>query len=61
MPKTIMDGLLPLGTVTTAQAQTDVLIDQLKKDGMYDHVKNHIISFVSDGARRVFQLLVCKA
>ena len=61
VPNTYLYGLLPLGTVTTAQAQTDVLIDQLKKDGMYDHVKNHIISFVSDGARRVFQLLVCKA
>ena len=51
VPTTYLYGLLELGTDQGAEAQTRVLVDQLKEDNLFDHVKEHIISFVSDGAR----------
>ena len=49
-PVDYLYGLLRMGSDQTAEAQTDILVKHLKKDGLYDHVKEHIIAFVSDGA-----------
>ena len=51
VPTTYLYGLLELGTNQGAEAQTTTLVDQLKEDGLFNHVKKHTISFVSDGAR----------
>ena len=49
-PVTYLYGLLKMGADETAEAQVDLLVKHLDKDGLYDHVKNHIASFMSDGA-----------
>ena len=46
-PVTYLYGLLKMGADETAEAQVDLLVKHLDKDGLYDHVKNHIVSFVS--------------
>ena len=51
VPVTYLYGLLRLGTDQTAEAQTERLIQELKKDDLYEHVRSNIIGFVSDGAR----------
>ena len=50
IPVTYFYRFVKLGSDQTAEAQTEALIKALKQDDLFDHVKKHITSFVSDGA-----------
>ena len=50
VPVTYLYGLLTLGADQSALAQTEVLVKHLTDDGLFNHIKDNVISFVSDGA-----------